>query len=235
MKRYIKSATKRVYNRQKYGSRGALVEYTSGQEIYDILKAAGLLGYDIELEPNSTVYEQDVNFITGPAKIEVVTKDEPKYPGNRILNLVKDGEVVYSCPLGSIYRHLDIIDRIASAAPSRFKNAIDPEYQEKKKREKRIKENKSETTEELFYDIYTNGIDKSVGIKALSDLRYLVNDEDWLNVGHWSLNLISEETEDWASIYVQAYGTTTEYVVELDTGINTYQTTVTDRQGWHTE
>lgn len=234
MKRYIKSATKKVYNQRKYGRGGVVVEYTSGQEIYDMLKEADLLSYNEDLEPNSTVYHRDVEFISGPAEIEVVNGNNP-YASSRTFNVIRDGNVVYTCRLFDFRKRVPALEEIASAGPTKFKKVANVEYQEQQARKQRIAENKSGTTEELFYDIYTNGIDKSVGVKALSELRYYANDEDWLNVGDWSLKLISEETEDWASIYVQAYGTTTKYVVELDTGLNTYQTTVTDRQGWHTE
>lgn len=237
MKKYISSASKRVSSGPR---RGSFVYYDSADEI--LTKVADATGWRI----GSYVRGSDpvsldipVTLFSGPAEVHV------EYPGDSHVGdfvLSKDGQVLLSTNWyavgrkggASTYYRYNALKSLAAGAEKSLSRLSDPSYQREKQRKALIAEHRSLSTAEIA-DCVSSNMPETRLKQAIDNLRYQLTDDDWANLSSWRFTESDPEVESWASIYVQGYGYSYTWPVTLDTGVNTYETTLHKTEGWHTE
>lgn len=147
-----------------------------------------------------------------------------------------DGTKLYEVRYSKLLYDPQPLDAILRASPKNLSKTTDPAYQREQRRKQSIRDNRKKSIDELVDSMQVLwGISDKIAADALRQLRDKLTDDDYAIVSRWSLRLVDKKHESWASPSLQAYGYTTDYILELDTGVNTYQTTVHDNIGWHTE
>jgi hypothetical protein len=178
------------------------------------------------------VFTAPVELISGPAELQVVDN------GDYRVRLIKDGKTIFDQWIYyAATNKLKALESIARAEGKNLDKVTDPNYQRSQERKRKARENKNMSLDEQFNAIrdYTR-IPEDLAKEALRELRhYVKSDDEWQSLYEWTLQDVDSSCENWASISVQGYGYTTRYTVELDTGYNKYQTTVSKTEGWHTE
>lgn len=108
--------------------------------------------------------------------------------------------------------------------------------EEQKRVNKIIRQHKKMSDMELAESMHVWSISDKTVARVIGKVRYQIKEnKEWYDIYRWSIEKGETEVKPWASICVQAYGYdyTTKYT--LNTGYNTYETTLFDSEGWHTE
>lgn len=230
MKKYIRSATKKLG--------GQSFNYTSLQELQKMLSDAGIIGSkNIDPVDGSEIFREDIEFVAGPAEI-VVTADSVRGNSCRC-TIYFNGDPIIN---GSIWALFDKNNKVSmkyqaacQAAPAKFDSAISSQAIDKKYKAALARENKKASDEDIYDVIRPRGMSREIAMDAIRQFRYQVNDEDWARLSYWRMSIVDSSSKEWASLPMQAYGRHYTDEVELDTGINTYTTTVRRTEGWYTE
>ena len=226
MKRYISSASKKV--------QGRFVNYTSLAELEKLLKPI----YDTDTdESGNVVWEEQIQFVAGPVDFVIyATQSKLKYCTYKVL---LDGDEILQGRLSRLFTKDTkpyISYNLACQAPlEKLSNAISTPNIDKKYRAALARENKKSTDEQIYNIINPYNISKNIALDAIRSFRNMVDNDDWASLTSWRLSKVDSKAESFASLPLQAYGNHYTYVIQLDTGRNTYTTNVYRSEGWHTE
>lgn len=218
--------------------KGIRYKYVSIAELKKLLNNNGFrAGYlvDRDTQPGLEVFRHELQFVAGQAEIIVkhgtqgVCFYEIWYNGSVLLHgtlsvLVRDNtedNIAYQCA--------------SKALPNRILSSIDRDKIRKKQQAARVHQIKSWTIDSFLNVVRTEGISRDNAKAALEHFRWLVKDEDLLCCSNWVISILDAKADQWASLVMQAYGTTVRTTVQLDTGINKYTTVLVSTDGYHTE
>lgn len=227
MKRYISSA-------YKY-SGGGKIPYTDLNDLKKLLEEQGFRRgtfYTGGKAPDKI--EIPLQFVAGPATF--ILENGYYY------KIIYNNEVLLKGVLPVLFRDYAqdyiIYDKICVASPSRIMKATDPEAAQKKLNENKLKDIKRMSISQMLE--YINGvraISDDIAEDAMRQFLYKIPDDDLVTLtnGHWRMEVIDSNAENWTSLAMQAYGWHYTTTVQLETSKDTYTVDVKRTEGWHTE